>query len=105
MRSCPGSAAVAALAAVCLSAGAARGDSPASECRAGPAGDPFPTCFDPGLRLVAGHERRNESRLRLERTVQPLRTARNMTFIVSGALIFYGLALATMLLLSSVVEF
>jgi hypothetical protein len=57
------------------------------------------------LRLIAGQERRNESRLRLERTVQPLRTARNMTFIISGALVFYGVALATMLLLSSVVEF
>ena len=57
------------------------------------------------LRLVAGQERRNESRLRLERTVQPLRTARNMTFVIAGALVFYGVALATMLLLSSVVEF
>ena len=57
------------------------------------------------LRLVAGQERRNESRLRLEWTVQPLRTARNMTFVIAGALVFYGVALATMLLLSSVVEF
>ena len=57
------------------------------------------------LRLIAGQERRNAARLRLERTVQPMRTARNMTFIISGALMFYGVALATMLLLSSVVEF
>jgi len=57
------------------------------------------------VRLVAGQERRNGTRLRLERTAQPLRTARNMTFIISGALVFYGVALATMLLLSSVVEF
>ena len=42
---------------------------------------------------------------RVKEEAKSLRTARNMTFIISGALVFYGVALATMLLLSSVVEF
>lgn len=55
--------------------------------------------------FVAGKERRSESRLKVERGVNPLRTARNLTFIISGALMFYGVALASVLLLSSIVEF
>jgi hypothetical protein len=55
--------------------------------------------------LVAGKERRSEARLNVERGVNPLRTARNLTFIIAGALMFYGLALASVLVLSSIVEF
>lgn len=57
------------------------------------------------ITLVAGRERRSAARLRVERGVNPLRTARNLTFIISGALLFYGVALASVLLLSSIVEF
>ena len=55
--------------------------------------------------FVAGRERRSAARLKVERGVNPLRTARNLTFIISGALVFYGIALASVLLLSSIVEF
>ena len=57
------------------------------------------------LTLVAGRERRSEARLKVERGVNPLRTAWNMIFIISGALVFYGVALASVLLLSSIVEY
>jgi len=57
------------------------------------------------LTLVAGRERRSEARLRVERGVNPLRTARNLTFIITAALVFYGLALAGVALLSSIVEY
>ncbi len=57
------------------------------------------------IRLIAGRERRSAARLTLDRAVSPMRTARNLTFIIAGALMFYGVALASVLLLSSIVEF
>ena len=52
--------------------------------------------------VLSGKERRSKERLALERQANPLRTKRNITFIVVGALILYLLTLGTFLVLTSV---
>lgn len=52
--------------------------------------------------VLSGKERRSKERLALERQANPLRTKRNIMFMVVGALILYLLTLGTFLVLTSV---
>jgi hypothetical protein len=53
---------------------------------------------------MSGKERRSKERLALERQANPLRTKRNLIFIVGGALFFYMLTLGTFLVFASALD-
>lgn len=52
--------------------------------------------------IIGGKERRSEERLAIERQKNPVRTRKNMTFIVVAALVLYLITLGTFLLYSSI---
>ena len=54
--------------------------------------------------LMSGKERRSKERLALERQANPLRTKRNIMFMVGGALFFYLVTLGTFLAFASALD-
>ena len=54
--------------------------------------------------LMSGKERRSKERLALERQANPLRTKRNIMFMVGSALFFYSVTLGTYLAFASAPE-
>jgi len=54
--------------------------------------------------LMSGKERRSKERLALERQANPLRTKRNIMFMVAGALFFYLVTLGTFLAFASAID-
>lgn len=55
--------------------------------------------------IVGGPERRARERRRSDRAVNPIRTAGNLVFILCSAIIFYGIAIGTFLVSSSVIDY
>jgi len=53
---------------------------------------------------MSGKERRSKERLALERQANPLRTKRNIMFMVGSALFFYSVTLGTYLAFASAPE-
>lgn len=54
--------------------------------------------------LLSGKERRSKERLALERQANPLRTRRNIMFMIGGALFFYLVTLGTFLVFASAID-
>ena len=54
--------------------------------------------------IAGGKERRSKERLALERQANPVRTRRNILFIIAGALVLYMLTLGAFLAFTSVME-
>jgi hypothetical protein len=55
--------------------------------------------------IVSGPERRARDRRRRDRTINPIRTAGNLVFILCSAILFYGIAIGTFLVSSSVIDY
>ena len=54
--------------------------------------------------IMSGKERRSKERLALERQGNPIRTRRNILFVVMGAVVLYLLTIGTFLVIASVLE-
>ncbi len=55
--------------------------------------------------IVGGPERRGRERRRSDRAGNPIRTAGNLVFILGSAIVFYGIAIGTFLVSSSVIDY